>query len=144
MKEGHNEIVFSKLWVSDYDDDVLQPFLDNAEDSFSSEPVQLDEVYVSFVNLTRSLPVRELTAEGWRTRVVNHCIETGFNHCTEPIERVTHDTLDVLICMLSKFMVAGVTFDFMCLDVTVVIFRHHEFVKRGPAFNDPASPRKQR
>ena len=59
------------------------------------------------MTLTRRIPVREHRAKGWRTRTVDHATESLINGATFPSDRVHHDTIDVLICILLMFMTAG-------------------------------------
>ena len=64
--------------------------------------LDLDEV-----TLTRRLAVREERSKGWRTRAVDHFTESLVNPATHPVDRVKHDTIDVLVWILLKYMEAA-------------------------------------
>ena len=66
-------------------------------------PRPLREDDLEQVTLTRRIPVRELRASGWRTRIVDHHTECGVNLCTTPQDRVKHDTLDSLAQVVLQF-----------------------------------------
>ena len=67
-------------------------------------PRPLCESDLEQVTLTRRIPVRELRASGWRTRVVDHYTECGVNRCTTPQDKVKHDTLDSLAQVVLQFL----------------------------------------
>ena len=66
-------------------------------------PRPLREDDLEQITLTRRIPVRELRASGWRTRIVDHYTECGVNWCTTPQDRVKHDTLDSLAQVVLQF-----------------------------------------
>ena len=74
---------------------------------FMTEPVPLENVDLDAVLLTRLTPVRELRSRGWRTRAVDHATESLINSATFPLDRVRHDTVDVLMVILIMFLTAG-------------------------------------
>ena len=65
-----------------------------------TEPVPIEAVYLEDITLTRRIPVRELRSKGSRTRTVDHTTESLINGATFPSDRVQHDTVDVLLCIL--------------------------------------------
>ena len=84
-------------------DDVFDITRDDAASGFLTEPVPLEDMDLTVVTLTRRIPVREHRAKGWRTRTVDHATASLINGATFPSDRVHHDTIDVLICILLIF-----------------------------------------
>jgi len=69
-----------------------------------SKPQVLEPGDLSTKLLTRRLTVREERAKGWRTRICDHCTESGLNVCVQPQDRPLNDNLDVMagiLCMLA-------------------------------------------
>ena len=102
-----NELVLAGVRELPFSDDVLAITRDDAASGFMTEPVPLEDIDLTEVTLTRRIPVREHRAKGWRTRTVDHATESLINGATFPCDRVHHDTIDVLICILLMFMTAG-------------------------------------
>ena len=95
-----NEIVLAGVRVLPFSDDVLKITQEGAALGFMTEPVPLEAVCLEDITLTRRIPVRELRSKGWRTRTVDHSTESLINGATFPSDRVQHDTVDVLLCIL--------------------------------------------
>ena len=72
-----------------------------------TEPVPLEDIDLTEVTLTRRLPGWKHRAKSWSTRARDHVTESLINGATFPSDRVHHDTIDVLICILLLFMTAG-------------------------------------
>ena len=89
--------MLSKLKEVEFSDDVYDQTLADANDGFMSDPVPLDEVDLDEVSLTRRIPVRELRAKGWRTRVVDHFTESETNPAVEAVDKVKHDSVCLLV-----------------------------------------------
>ena len=90
-----------------FSDDVSAITREDVASGFMTEPVPLEDIDLTGVTLTRRIPVREHRAKGWRTRTVDHATESLINGATFPSDRVHHDIIDVLICILLMFMTAG-------------------------------------
>ncbi len=56
----------------------------------------------------RRIPVREMRAKGWRTRVVEHVTESGCNPATGRQSAPKHDTLDQIAALIMALLAAGV------------------------------------
>jgi hypothetical protein len=105
----HNELVLAALRADEWEGDIWDGTMADAEAGFMSEPVPLDAVDLDRVTLTRRLGVREERAAGWRTRVVDHFTESGVNPATQAQDRPRHDTTDVLAEVLLHVLRAGQT-----------------------------------
>ena len=88
-------------------DDVFDITRDDAASGFLTEPVPLEDIDLTEVTLTRRIPVWKHRAKGWRTRTVDHATASLINGATFPSDRVHHDIIDVLICILLMCMTAG-------------------------------------
>ena len=69
--------------------------------------VELTQEILEEVCLTKTIPVRELRAKGWRTRAVNNFNERGINGASKPAGRILHQTLHHLVLMLMVMLRLG-------------------------------------
>ena len=53
------------------------------------------------------MPVRELRAGGWRTRVADHATESALNLCTSLSDTMVHDNADMLSWIVLNIMASG-------------------------------------
>jgi len=104
-----NEAVLSKLRESDFSGDVMEETLKDVEFGCMARVTKIGEVDLGKVSVSRRIAVRELRSKGWRTRVVDHMTESWQNPAMRPVDKVTHDCVDVLVYMLVAFLKAGVT-----------------------------------
>ena len=104
-----NEWILGKLKQSEFSADLMTSTLDDAAEGMMTEPIPLCEVDLGAVSLTRRLAVREERSKGWRTRAVDHFTESFINLVTRPVDRVRHDTIDVLIFILKAFLSADIS-----------------------------------
>ena len=81
--------------------------LDDAELGAMTVPRVLLPQDLEAFTLTRRIPVREWRAKGWRTRVADHETESGINAVTVPVDKIKHDTLDVLVALVLRLFDAG-------------------------------------
>ena len=102
-----NAVVLSKLKQSEHSGDLMKSTLDDVAEGMMSAPVPVSTLYLDEVSLTRRLAVREERAKGWRTRAVDHFTESWVNPATHPADKVTHDTVDVLVWILCQFLAMG-------------------------------------
>ena len=103
-----NEDVWSRLRSMEFAEDLLEQTWLDSEQGWMSEPMVVEEPLKDGL-MTRRLPVREWRdGKGWRTRVVDHATESGLNPETAVVHAPQHDTLDVLIWIIFRFMQAGV------------------------------------
>ena len=103
-RRKYNDLVLSSLRDDEWEDDIWQGTIADAEDGYMTYPVPLSEVDLSQVLLTRRLGVREERAKGWRTRLVDHFTESGVNPATGARDRIQHDGTDLLVrLVLSTF-----------------------------------------
>jgi hypothetical protein len=64
----NNKLVLAALRADEWEGDIWDGVVADAEAGFMSEPVPLEAVDLDQVTLTRRLGVREERAAGWRTR----------------------------------------------------------------------------
>ena len=106
-KEKNREVI-AAIRPSEWDVDLLMETTKDCDAGLMTDLRPLQESDLENVTLTRRLPVREtrITSEGLveRTRVVDHATESGLNPATGATGRVQHDTLDVLLLMLSQML----------------------------------------
>eukprot|EP00435_Cladocopium_sp_Y103_P044779 s1987_g12.t1 len=98
-----NHTVVRAIKQLPFSEDVLPQVLADCEQHFMSFPRALVPADLLDKSLTRRIPVREERAKGWRTRVVDHETESGINLATEPVDKIRHDTLDVLSEIVMHF-----------------------------------------
>jgi len=113
-----NDATIQKLRSTDYADDVWSDLSVDIQLGAISEASPLVEADAVDKLLTRRLTVREERAKGWRTRVCDHCTESGLNLAVQAVDRPTHDTLDVAAAMLSYAASRGVHIQFWKRDVS--------------------------
>ena len=99
--------VLSALKELPFSSDIGPQVFEDADLGAMTWPRLLLPDDVQQVTLTRRIPVRELRAKGWRTRVVDHESESGVNAATTPADKIEHDTLDVLADQVLHFFRAG-------------------------------------
>ena len=62
--------------------------------------------------------MREERSKGWRTRVVDHCTESGLNVACRISDHPTHDTLDVLVAIVERCISLGIDVEMFKGDVS--------------------------
>lgn len=95
-RSSFNQVVVRAVKQLPFSQDVLPQVLADCGRHFMSSPRALTPEDMFDKLLTRRIPVREERAHGWRTRVVDHEPESGVNMATTPVDKIRHDTLDVL------------------------------------------------
>ena len=103
-----NRCVVNAVKELPFSHDVTPQVLDDAELGAMTQPRLLVPRDLESLTLTRRIPVRELRAKGWRTRVVDHETESGVNAATAPVDKIKHDTLDVLVALILRLFDAGI------------------------------------
>lgn len=102
-RSSFNQVVVRAVKQLPFSEDVLPQVLADCEQHFMSYPRALTPEDMLDKSLTRRIPVREERAHGWRTRVVDHETESGVNMATAPVDKIRHDTLDVLSEIVLQF-----------------------------------------
>lgn len=98
-----NQNVLAAVKELPFSEDISPQVYDDFFLGAMTVPRLLTPSDVESVTLTRRIPVRELRAKGWRTRVVDHESESGVNLATLPCDRIQHDTLDTLAAIVFNF-----------------------------------------
>ena len=90
-----NSAVKAALKDLPFSEDILPQTLEDAQEGFMTQPRLLEPGDLEKASYTRRIPVREERAKGWRTRVVDHKTESGINPATVPVDKISHDTIEV-------------------------------------------------
>ena len=106
QRQALNKQVISRLRPSEWDQDVLANTLEDVSFGAMAGPWPLATIDTSRVSLSRRLPVREERDGEVRTRVVDDKTESAVNLATQPAEKLSHDTIDVMIVILRLFLIA--------------------------------------
>jgi len=101
-------VVQAALKELPYSEDTLPQTLEDAAEGFMTSPRPLLPGDFDPGSFTRRIPVWEERAKGWRTRIVDHKTESMINPATVPVDKISHDAIEVLITMLLLFMYCGV------------------------------------
>ena len=107
-RRASNDNILAKLRASEWEDDIWAQTQEDIALGAMANLVRASDLDLSQVTLSRRLPVREERQQGWRTRVVDDKTESGINEACQPQERLTHDTLDMLIAIILAFIQKGV------------------------------------
>ena len=103
-----NEAVISRLRDDEFSDDVMKETKVDIDFGCMARLTPIDQIDLSRISVSRRIPVRELRAKGWRTRVVDHMTESMHNPATVPADKIRHDNVDALVRILVCFMRNGV------------------------------------
>ena len=111
LRPGLRDTVIGALSQSEHATDLTESAQADAVEGYMSRRVRLRDVPVS-AHITRRLAVRQEKVKGGKlvssTRVVDHCTESGLNPATQPVDRIVHETLDVMVWILLAFLNSGV------------------------------------
>merc|ERR1712086_603687 len=83
-----NEAVISRLKEDEFSEDLMEETKADLEFGCMARLVPVSEVDLSKISVSRRIPVRELRAKGWRTRVVDHMTESMHNPATIPVDKI--------------------------------------------------------
>ena len=103
-----NLAIVNSLRTSEWDHELFELAMEDAEFGCSSKPVPLTDWHVSNVTLCRRIPIREERSKGWRARPVDHETECGVNPATSSVDSVVYDGISTMVFSALFFTRAGV------------------------------------